>query len=166
MTLCLASTPTPLFSAFGYLKERTKNAGQLFILTHNFTLFRQVRRWYRAENDHRRKPSRGDKARFYMAKCTTSDGGRGAHWCIWTPLLRDYESDYHYLFACVLNGARSDQGCFEEAYGLPNVARRLLESFLAFRHPGKSGLWAMLDCSEFDAPRKARIDRFVNCYSH
>ena len=30
-----------LFSAFGYMKERTKNSYQIFILTHNFMFFRQ-----------------------------------------------------------------------------------------------------------------------------
>ena len=35
-----------LFLAFGFIKERTKDVGQLFILTHNFSLFRQVRNWF------------------------------------------------------------------------------------------------------------------------
>ncbi|WP_419652950.1 AAA family ATPase, partial [Thiolapillus sp.] len=32
-----------LFSAFGYMKVHTKDCHQLFILTHNFSFFRQVK---------------------------------------------------------------------------------------------------------------------------
>src|SRR5262249_42516519 len=35
-----------LYLAFGFIRERTKDAGQLFIFTHNFTFFRQVRNWF------------------------------------------------------------------------------------------------------------------------
>ena len=35
-----------LFLAYGFIQERTRNAGQLFVLTHNFTFFRQVRNWF------------------------------------------------------------------------------------------------------------------------
>ncbi len=35
-----------LFSAFGYMKERTKQAGQLFIFTHSFPFFRLVKNWF------------------------------------------------------------------------------------------------------------------------
>ena len=35
-----------LFFAFSFIRERTEGAGQLFILTHNFSLLRQVRNWF------------------------------------------------------------------------------------------------------------------------
>ena len=36
-----------LYNAFGFMKQRTLDAGQLFVLTHNFTFFRQVLNWFR-----------------------------------------------------------------------------------------------------------------------
>lgn len=35
-----------LFHAFGFMKDRTKDAGQLFILTHSHSFFRQVKNWF------------------------------------------------------------------------------------------------------------------------
>jgi wobble nucleotide-excising tRNase len=35
-----------LFAAFGFLRARTQPAGQLFILTHSFLLFRLTREWF------------------------------------------------------------------------------------------------------------------------
>ena len=35
-----------LFQAFGYVKDRTKDAGQLIILTHSHSFFRLVKNWF------------------------------------------------------------------------------------------------------------------------
>jgi wobble nucleotide-excising tRNase len=54
-----------------------------------------------------------------------------------------------------------------EVYGLPNIARRLLESFLSFRVPGKAGnLAQQMDALSGDAAAKARIVRFLHTHSH
>jgi wobble nucleotide-excising tRNase len=55
----------------------------------------------------------------------------------------------------------------EQNYVLPNMARRLLESFLAFRQPGTSGdLWQKMKGVTFDEARKLRILRFLHTHSH
>ncbi|MDY0222789.1 MAG: AAA family ATPase [Desulfobacterium sp.] len=52
-------------------------------------------------------------------------------------------------------------------FPLPNIARRLLESFLAFRQPSKSGeLRQQLDLIDFDVTKKTRILRFLHTHSH
>ncbi len=63
-----------MFSAFAFLKQRTASAAQLFVLTHNFTFFRQVRSWFyslpgQGRGDVTRRP-----ARFYMLS-SQFDGG-------------------------------------------------------------------------------------------
>lgn len=50
-----------IYHAFGFMKERTNNAGQLFILTHNHTFFRQVKNWF-----NHLKGSEKKTGRFYM----------------------------------------------------------------------------------------------------
>jgi wobble nucleotide-excising tRNase len=55
----------------------------------------------------------------------------------------------------------------ESYYATPNLARRLLESFLAFRVPDVAGeLFHKLDAISSDAAKKTRILRFLNTYSH
>lgn len=44
-----------LFLAFGLIRERTKGVGQLLVLTHDFSLFRQVRNWFHYLPGQRKK---------------------------------------------------------------------------------------------------------------
>jgi energy-coupling factor transporter ATP-binding protein EcfA2 len=58
-----------LFSAFGYMKERTKECGQLFILTHNFQFFRNVKNWFHYIIRHSKRLKLGpEPAQFYLLR--------------------------------------------------------------------------------------------------
>lgn len=161
-----------LFSAFGYMKERTKACGQLFVLTHNFGFFRQVKNWFHFVNRKNKKEPNAPLARFFMLKTVDDQqNGRSAHVCAIDPLLQEYESEYQYLFKCVWESSRGSNGdiSLRDHYSMPNVARRLLEAFLAFRYPehrGDGALYASLEQATFDDSRKTRVLRFVHTYSH
>lgn len=158
-----------LFSAFGYMKQRTADAGQLFVLTHNFTFFRQVRNWYyNLPGQRRTKDPSLRPANFYMLVTDFKDGLRGATLQVLDPFLHQYESEYHYLFKRVHEEAYKPaaQG-LETYYAIPNIARRLLESFLAFRVPDRPGeLFQKLEAIPYDVAKKTRILRFLHTYSH
>ena len=55
-------------------------------------------------------------------------------------LIREYESEYHYLFHLVLEFSRSPDGRTGYFYVMPNALRKVLEIFLAFKMPGSEGL--------------------------
>ena len=76
-----------LFSAFGYMKERVRDAGQLIVMTHNFAFFRQVRNWFH------HLPKKDRPAGFYMLKAIVAGDERCAELVELDPLLREYESD-------------------------------------------------------------------------
>jgi wobble nucleotide-excising tRNase len=155
-----------LYLAFGFIRERTKDVGQLIILTHNFTFFRQVRNWFHHLPNQKKKDISRRPARFYMLNCVRDGDQRYATICQLDPLLEEYESEYHYLFACIYRAASSDTpGTLEQNYSLPNMARRLLESFLAFRRPA-GDLREKMKSIDFDERRKSRILSFVHTYSH
>ncbi len=155
-----------LYLAFGFIRHRTENARQLFVLTHNFTFFRQVRNWFGHLNKRKKKDQR--PARFYMLDRVHGSNPRCTTLRALDPLLEKYESEYHYLFACVHRAANAaGEAALEQNYGLPNVARRLLEMFLAFRRPQIAGeLWQKLKDVTFDEAKKVRIARFVHTHSH
>lgn len=157
-----------LFSAFGFIRERTQNAGQLFILTHNFTFFRQVRNWFHHLKGQNKKDVNLRPARFFMLDCGIEQDGRCAKLQWLDPLLEEYESEYHYLFAYIYRTAMgSRQTELQQNYVLPNIARRLLEAFLAFRQPQKAGeLWQKVKSLNFDECKKVRILRFLHTHSH
>lgn len=154
-----------LFHAFGYIKERTKTAKQLFILTHNFMFFRQVRDWFNAIQQYE-KPK---KKSFYQTHCWKETSGRRSDICKIDDLLVDYESEYHYLFKLIYSASDQTVTKLADYYHMPNVARRVMESFLAFRKPsysGRSRLRNSLKDIDFDTAKKERILRFVHAHSH
>ena len=151
-----------LLAAYGFIRERTNLAGQLFIMTHNFTFFRKVREWF----DKKRRKDGSRRAQFYMLYSSSDGQGRCSEIRKLDPLLKDYKSDYHYLFARVWRGAQQADN-LEAYYTLPNMARRLLDAFLAFRLPDIHGtLGDRMDNVDFDENRKRRMLAFANAYSH
>lgn len=158
-----------LFLAFSLMRERTHQAKQLYVLTHNFAFFRQVRNWLRHVPGQRDgQPSRRP-SQFYMVECIHNAGIREGRLGALDPLLQKYESEYHYLFACVYRAAHGPSpGTLKSCYHMPNIARRLLESFLAFRHPDVfDNLWgALRGVTSVDDAHKARILNFVQTHSH
>lgn len=157
-----------LFHAFGFMKDRTKDAGQLFILTHNHSFFRQVKNWFNHLPNQNKKDVNMRPGRFYMLTSNVNGGNRSSYITKLDSLLHEYESEYHYLFSLVYEAANSEEDAgLQQNYYLPNIARRLLESFLAFRQPSKSGeLRQQLDLIDFDVAKKTRILRFLHTHSH
>ena len=152
-----------LFAAVGFIRERTKEAGQLFVFTHNFTFFREMRRWLEPK-------TRSDESCLYMLEMNFEQGRRLTNLRLLDPLLRDYESDYHYLFSQIyrfVHGSGSSD--LQQNYVLPNMARRLLERFFAFCRPRRSGsstLRNQLEAAEVPAEIVTRIVRFMDVHSH
>lgn len=157
-----------LFHAFGFMKDRTKDAGQLFILTHSHSFFRQVKNWFNHLPNQNKKDVNVRPGRFYMLTSNANGGNRYSSITKLDSLLHEYESEYHYLFSLLYEAANSEEEAgLQQNYHLPNIARRLLESFLAFRQPSKSGeLRQQLDLIDFDVAKKTRILRFLHTHSH
>lgn len=105
-----------------------------------------------------------------MLKVTTKNGVRQSGLFRLDRLLRDFESEYHYLFSLVHEASTSgDNNGLAQYHYLPNVARRLLEAFLEFKVPGSKSLYDKLEAiSEeiADPAKKARIWRFCDAHSH
>lgn len=155
-----------LFSAFGYMKMRTTGVGQLFILTHNFSFFSQVKNWFHHMKDQNKKDIAKRPGRFFMLTRHQTPSGPVSAITPLPELLERHESDYHYLFKRI-HEAANQAGGLEDAYPLPNITRRLVETFLAFRYPSVAGdLYHKLERVDFDGGKKVRILRFLNVCSH
>jgi len=159
-----------LFSAFSYMKEKTKSCGQLIILTHNFAFFRQVKNWFRHLPSRNKKDVNRQPARFYMLATPVTDRQRTASLAQLDPLLKQFESEYHYLFKKVYEMANEENISnpeLGEFYPVPNIARRLLETFLSYKFPDKaSSLRGQIEECKFNSESKTRILRFLNTFSH
>lgn len=155
-----------LYSAFAFMKERTVGAGQLIVLTHNFAFFSQVKNWFKHLGRH--KENRGEKGvSFYMLGSRFVGLERHAHIQRLDPLLHEHESEYHYLFQQVRTASLLPAPeNLETVYGMPNIARRLLESFAAFRAPHARGLENQIQSMDGTVASKVRIVRFLHTHSH
>ena len=146
------------FQAFSFLKEATKDTSQLFIMTHNFDFLKLVLNWVK----HSYKKSYG----LFMVKNSFSeaDGSRKAQLDRLDKALEDFESEYHYLFNIAYK--YKDDGTIENAYKMPNIARKLLDSFLMFRVPKNENTFRRLQKIKYDDEKKTAIYKFVNDQSH
>ena len=147
-----------LYNAFGFMKNRTKGASQIFVLTHNFSFFNEVKNWWKYEKT---------TSSYYMLTTVIKQDERAAQLVPLDNLLKKYNSEYHYLFKLVYDQAKNNSEDFENYYLIPNISRRLLEAFLAFRVPSLTGnLSQQIKKIKFPSEKKDRIYRYINENSH
>jgi wobble nucleotide-excising tRNase len=156
-----------IFKSFSFIKESIKNARQIFILTHHFDFFRQVKNWFSYCKKRERE--------YFMIVCSMKPMPRKSSILKIDKLLIDYESEYHFLFSVLYKLAKEEDYDLEGIYPIPNIARKFLESFLAFRVPVLSEkrdskepqIYHRLQLiKDFDPKKKERIMRFVDTHSH
>ena len=152
-----------MFTAFGFIKERTEKAKQIIVLTHDFSFFNLVKGWFH------HVPDTKTQSRYYSLTCSMRPDGKCANITVMDRLLKDFASEYQYLFHLVKQGAIAEGKELSELYGLPNVGRRLLEHFIASKFPGghgKEDLLVSMKKLELDSKTLALLNRFLNTHSH
>ncbi|NQX27739.1 AAA family ATPase [Microbacteriaceae bacterium VKM Ac-2854] len=154
-------------------------ASQIFLLTHNFELFRQ---WV-VQLEGARKYVLGGytihEIRMRHRRIGSSAPRRAPELDPWTSDLRQssrLRSLYHYLFARVATSvieAKPDLSLAERMDLLalaPNAARKMLEAFLSFRFPqhiGKFHLGMKAAITALDDPNiRTHVERYLHAYSH
>lgn len=147
-----------LFQAFAFLKNAVKDSAQIFVLTHNFDFLKLLLNWLK------RYPNRDGGKEYYMIKNQYVEGNRIATLDVMDELLKKYESEYQYLFKVIYN-FESD-GTIESVYHIPNLSRKLLESFLMMMVPNSDGLYSKIESLDFDENKKTAIYKFTNDLSH
>jgi wobble nucleotide-excising tRNase len=91
-------------------------------------------------------------------------------------LLRDYESEYHYLFNKLLSFEEENPGngshpAIKAVYDYPNLARKILECFLSFRVPQRGSFYNRIMGlkkinNEISSDDLCYAYSFVNSHSH
>ena len=147
------------YQAFSFLKNSVKEAKQVFLMTHNFEFLKLLMNW--VQNVPR---SEGKKS-YYMLLCS-EDSASNRHTEI-APLdrqLLENKSEYAFLFKNLFN-FRSD-GTIAGSYHVPNMARKLLETFLDFYYPASESAYKKLQRVDFDEFKKTALQKFSNDLSH
>jgi wobble nucleotide-excising tRNase len=150
-----------LFNAFSYIVNNTREAEQLFILTHNFWFFKLIRDWMKKQNRKAKEKERLNIANFFELK-------RGNILPANRSLI-DYHSEYHYVFKKLFEYRNKAELTLDDSFALANSARRVLESFSAFKQPSDSGFEGVLrmaKAKKIDSTTTDKIFYFLNKYSH
>ena len=139
--------------------ETVSGAKQSFILTHNFAMFSEIKRKYNTKKFKNHYSA-------YMLEITMHDNNRESTIISLPEILRNYDSDYYFLFECLLDVRDKDSSIHKWHYNFPNMARRFLETFLEFKYPGKATFSKALQSAEFNDHNKEIISRYLNKFSH
>jgi wobble nucleotide-excising tRNase len=145
-----------LFQAFSFLKTSVTECAQVFILTHNFDFLQLIINWLEHSNKR--------FSNYYMINNKMIFNNRCAIISKLDNLLRNYSSEYQYLFK-LLYKFESD-GSLESVYHIPNIARKVLDNFLMVYFPDNSTPYKKLEKIEFNEKKKTAIYKFTNDQSH
>jgi len=157
--------------ACSLVRTRLEKAAQVFILTHNLQCMNEFRKAWKGKV--RPAKDKAQTANFLFIDVTIPEGQdrRSSTIVEMSKLLREYDSEYHFLFSHVLRFANQPDVYDDHGYMMPNVIRRVLDVFLAFKAPGGGGLPSQLDklCSDYpdlDRERLAALERLTQVESH
>ncbi|MEX1027703.1 MAG: AAA family ATPase [Candidatus Paceibacterota bacterium] len=148
------------YHAYGSMIDATELALQVFYLTHSFSMFRSLRRrlgWTSAQKK--------EFGMFMTQRIVDEDGPSSSFGKI-DPTLAKYDSEYHFLFVSLCRYINAEEPTASDTYSMPNIGRRVLETFFAFRKPTKGNLSTKVGGCGFDSAKSERIMRFVDFHSH
>lgn len=172
-----------LFGASSYLWTELVSkrfARQVFLLTHNFELFRQ---WIIQLEKAKKHIADGFTIHELRMRFAADSSGlkkqRSPQFDPWTndeKQSRRLRSLYHFLFARVASAVieASPEVNIAERMDLlalaPNAARKMLEAFLSFRFPEQigdfhAGMYAALKSVQ-DRTTRNQVERYLHSYSH
>ncbi|WP_314451689.1 AAA family ATPase [uncultured Microbacterium sp.] len=154
-------------------------ASQIFLLTHNFELFRQWVVQLEGAGSHVRGGYTIHEIRMRHRRIGSSAPRRSPELDPWTTDRQQssrLRSLYHFLFARVATAvidSKPDLGLAERMDLLalaPNAARKMLEAFLSFRFPQHIGKFhnGMREAIKAvnDATIRVHVERYLHAYSH
>ncbi len=166
-----------LFRVGAFIESKLRKTGQLFILTHNYDFFNQMKKWFFNDLNNKEKDPSLYEGNYFMIKNYVDKNilSRAALITDLDPLLRDYESEYHFLFSKLYSFKKdvvgSEKGNILTIYPYPNFARKFLECFLSFRIPKGGSFYAKLMSlksinKSISSSDLSEVYNFVNSHSH
>lgn len=133
-----------IYHCFSLISTHFKEAGQLFISTHNFQFFNLAKEWLINKNNHVKEDNAKSRAsdqaekpmpcEFFMVENFTDSDVRKAKIVELDKTLKNYKSEYHFLFS-LLSKFKDVDLDYADFYTIGNVARRFFDIFADFKIP-------------------------------
>lgn len=109
------------YNVISYINDCSKHIGQLFILTHKFSVYKDCTVIFSSE----------ETCAFIMRR-----ENNGPALLSENELIAKYHDEYVYIFSQIYRFVKKPPEDIREYYTYPNMARRMLEGFLTFKIPG------------------------------
>jgi len=117
------------FQVYGFLNEKLKKCGQLFITTHNFNFFNLLK-------DFNRYDLKNNEGCFYILKKIKRGNNYSSVIENLPETLLKFKNEYNYLFSILKSyNDSSEKSNFSQLFLLPNILRRFFEMYLFMRYP-------------------------------
>jgi wobble nucleotide-excising tRNase len=154
--------------ACALVRSRLANSAQVFVLTHNQHCMNEFKKAWR--NLSKADPPQA-KLLFMDVRVPAASGLRTATIIEMPGQLRGYDSEYHFLCHKLLQFEEVGEAYSEYWFMMPNVIRRVLEIFLAFKEPGGHSILQKLDAlakklPDIDKVRITALERLTQVESH
>jgi wobble nucleotide-excising tRNase len=154
--------------ACALVRNRLGDAAQVIVLTHNHHCLNELKKFWKGLARAKQPTA---TLKFIDVAIPTGAYLRSATIIELPKHLREYESEYHYLFEKVMSFEAAGAGHFDYAFMMPNVLRRVLEIFLAFKIPSNGNISDKLKmlCSrhaDLDQYRLNALERLSQVESH
>lgn len=166
-----------LHYAFNLIREELENAHQLFILTHHLNFMNEMKNWLGTRSkdklDDKGKVKTPASASLLMLDsiCDSKRKRRVSTIVKMPPLLTEYSSEYHYLFSLAFDYSQNGALTKDKAFLMPNILRKVLETFLSFKIPNTGDVRSKLESKavtdlNLDPVKFQALYRLVNLESH
>ena len=149
-----------------------RDARQLFVLTHNQHCMNEFKKSWKSQAYPKEASTLATATLLFLdVKQSAAGAARTTSLGEMSKLLRDYDSEYHFLCMKVLEFEKTASAQSEYGFLMPNVIRRVLELFLAFKVPGTSPIKDKLDAlskihTGLDKTRLIALERLSQVESH
>lgn len=159
-----------IHKVFAVIKTKLSKSKQLIILTHSFEALNQIKKWYGSNKQDSELYS------ILMIRNGLHENKRCAHIEPIDPTLKNYETEYHFLFKRlvdlrnILNDGNDPE--LAQIYDYPNIARKVIECYLAFKIPNSGSLSSRLRLLRKEYKDTVKMEEiedvssFINSGSH
>jgi wobble nucleotide-excising tRNase len=153
-----------IYAAYALIVERLESSRQLFVSTHNAEFFNLLKsKWLDESNGGRNKK---DTRAYHVWRSLSPNGMPQGELLDLHPLLRQFKSEYEFIFSQLYNFARTKNPSFHEAFTVPNLLRKFLEAYLGFRKPGVRSWSKKLELLLDSPDHRREIQKFADDASH
>lgn len=158
--------------ACSLILRKLEKAGQVFLLTHNHHCMNEIKKAWKRYAYPRSDQSKKTACFLYLeVRTENSNSPRRTKIVEMSKFLREYDSEYHFLFHQILLFQEDNSDHPHNLLLIPNAIRRVLEVFLAFKAPGTASIKDKLEKLlslhlNIDSVRISALERLVQVESH